>query len=494
MGKSTPPPPTAQAQPSSQTVTQSNIPEYARPYYERLLSRAESTSQNAYVPYEGQRIAPLTAPQQEGMALANENIGVAQPYLQQAGTAITGAAGQASGTYGYRAPGITSQYQAGSYTPTPVPTAVPYTPAASYTPAERYTPTSRPPSTAVPTAASYTPTAGIMQPAQMWNQDVAQQYMNPYQQSVIDIGKREATRQSGIASLQDQTRATQAGGYGGYRQGIVESEAQRNLQQRLSDIQTQGNQAGYQQAGQMFGADRAAQLASAQAAQQASQFGYGTGESARQFDYGANEAARKFDYGAAEAAGQFGYGATESARQFGYGANEAARKFDYESAQKARQFDYDAAQRASQFGYGATESARQAQGQQGIAAQQANAAAQAQAAQIGLGAGQLGIQAGQGLGALGTTTQKAGAADVASLMGMGEVERQSNQQGLNLAYQDFLAQQYYPQQQEQYLSSILRGSVINPSTMQTTYQAPYDPVSQALSMGLGGIGLMKAFG
>ena len=376
MGKSTPPP-TAQGQPSSQTVTQSNIPEYARPYYERLLSRAESTSQNTYVPYEGERIAPLTAPQQEGMALAKENIGVAQPYLQQAGTAITGAAGQAAGTYGYQAPGITSQYQAGSYTPT----------------------------------------AGIMQPTQMWNQETAQQYMSPYQQSVIDIGKREATRTAGIAGLQDQAKATQAGGYGGYRQGIVESEAQRNLQQRLSDIQTQGNQAGYQQAGQMFGADRAAQLAGAQAAQQ-----------------------------------------------------------------------------ASQFGYGATESARQAQGQQGIAAQQANAAAQAQAAQIGLGAGQLGIQAGQGLGALGTTTQKAGAADVASLMGMGEVERQSNQQGLNLAYQDFLAQQYYPQQQEQYLSSILRGSVINPSTMQTTYQAPYDPVSQALSMGLGGIGLMKAFG
>ena len=375
MGKSTPP--TAPAQPSSQTVTQSNIPEYARPYYERLLSRAESTSQNAYVPYEGERIAPLTAPQQEGMALAKENIGVAQPYLQQAGTAITGAAGQASGTYGYQAPGITSQYQAGSYTPT----------------------------------------AGIIQPTQMWNQETAQQYMSPYQQSVIDIGKREATRTAGIAGLQDQAKATQAGGYGGYRQGIVESEAQRNLQQRLSDIQTQGNQAGYQQAGQMFGADRAAQLAGAQAAQQ-----------------------------------------------------------------------------ASQFGYGATESARQAQGQQGIAAQQANAAAQAQAAQIGLGAGQLGIQAGQGLGALGTTTQKAGAADVASLMGMGEVERQASQQGLNLAYQDFLAQQYYPQQQEQYLSSILRGSVINPSTMQTTYQAPYDPVSQALSMGLGGIGLMKAFG
>ena len=377
MGKSTPPTAQAQAQPSSQTVTQSNIPEYARPYYERLLSRAESTSQNAYVPYEGERIAPLTAPQQEGMALAKENIGIAQPYLQQAGTAITGAAGQAASTYGYQAPSITSQYQAGSYTPT----------------------------------------AGIMQPTQMWNQETAQQYMSPYQQSVIDIGKREATRQAGIAGLQDQTKATQAGGYGGYRQGIVESEAQRNLQQRLSDIQTQGNQAGYQQAGQMFGADRAAQLAGAQAAQQ-----------------------------------------------------------------------------ASQFGYGATESARQAQGQQGIAAQQANAAAQAQAAQIGLGAGQLGIQAGQGLGALGTTTQKAGAADVASLMGMGEVERQANQQGLNLAYQDFLSQQYYPQQQEQYLSSILRGSVINPSTMQTTYQAPYDPVSQALSMGLGGIGLMKAFG
>ena len=39
------------------TVTQTNLPEYVRPYFERLLQRTESESQRPYQPFEGQRIA-----------------------------------------------------------------------------------------------------------------------------------------------------------------------------------------------------------------------------------------------------------------------------------------------------------------------------------------------------------------------------------------------------------------------------------------------------
>jgi len=39
------------------TVQQTNLPEYVRPQFERLLSRAEAESKREYDPYEGQRLA-----------------------------------------------------------------------------------------------------------------------------------------------------------------------------------------------------------------------------------------------------------------------------------------------------------------------------------------------------------------------------------------------------------------------------------------------------
>ena len=82
-----------------------------------------------------------------------------------------------------------------------------------------------------------------------WGQQV-QQYMSPYQQAVTDIQKREASRQSGIAGLQQQQQATSAGAFGGYRQGIQEAERNRNLMQQMNDIQAAGSQAAFQQGAQ----------------------------------------------------------------------------------------------------------------------------------------------------------------------------------------------------------------------------------------------------
>lgn len=366
-----------QAQPSSSTVTQTNIPEYARPYYESLLQRAQATSEQPYTPYTGQRIAELAPQTTQAIQNVSQNVGAAQPYITGAGQALGGAAANLASVSGYQAPQIQSTYQAGTYTPT----------------------------------------AGIMQPAQMWNQQVAQQYMSPYQQSVTDIAKQEAARQSAIGGLGEQAQATQAGGYGGYRHGLVEAERARNLGMLQNQIQQQGAQQAYTQAAQQFSADRAAQLAAAQAAQA-----------------------------------------------------------------------------ASQFGYGAQQQAQQAQGAQDLQAQQAQAQYGQGAAQLQLGAGQAGLGLAQGLGSLGTTAQRAGAFDVSQLLSAGNIQQQAQQAQLNQQYQDFLAQQYYPMQQEQFLSSILRGTVIQPSTLQATYQQPYDPVSQALALGIGGAGLAKAFG
>jgi len=43
------------------TVTQTNLPEYVRPYFERLLQRTESESQRPYQTFDGQRLADTSA-------------------------------------------------------------------------------------------------------------------------------------------------------------------------------------------------------------------------------------------------------------------------------------------------------------------------------------------------------------------------------------------------------------------------------------------------
>lgn len=60
---------------------------------------------------------------------------------------------------------------------------------------------------------------------------IAAQYMNPYLQSVLQPQLEELRRQSQINLQPNLAKLTQAGGYGGGRQAIMQSEADRNLLQ-----------------------------------------------------------------------------------------------------------------------------------------------------------------------------------------------------------------------------------------------------------------------
>ena len=88
--------------------------------------------------------------------------------------------------------------------------------------------------------------------------------MSPYQQSVIDIQKREALRDTEKLQQQLGASAVGAGAYGGTRQALLESELARQQGQRLADIQATGSQQAYQQAMNQLQADRAASLAAGQ--------------------------------------------------------------------------------------------------------------------------------------------------------------------------------------------------------------------------------------
>lgn len=77
-------------------------------------------------------------------------------------------------------------------------------------------------------------------------------YMSPYMQNVVDVSKREATRQSGIMGQQQQAQAAQAGAFGGSRDAIMRAERERNLGQQLGDIQDKGMQSAFDSASNQF--------------------------------------------------------------------------------------------------------------------------------------------------------------------------------------------------------------------------------------------------
>ena len=87
-----------------------------------------------------------------------------------------------------------------------------------------------------------------------------QRRMDPFLQNVVDIAKREARRDEESAVQQRAAQAVGAGSFGGSRQALVESEAERNLGERLSDIQARGLSASFQNAQQAAEAQRAREM------------------------------------------------------------------------------------------------------------------------------------------------------------------------------------------------------------------------------------------
>ena len=133
---------------------------------------------------------------------------------------------------------------------------------------------------------------------------------------------------------------------------------------------------------------------------------------------------------------------------------------------------FEAAQQAQQFG-----------SQLGLQGLQAGIGASGQAAQTGATLGQLGI--GQ---------QQTDLARLQAQEQFGALPQREQQQALDLAYQDFLAQQRYPYSQLGFMSDILRGSGNLAGTGgRAIYETPPSQTQQLLQLGLGGLGMYKAF-
>ena len=194
-------------QPSQPTATsQVSIPEYAKPYMERVLGKAESLTNAPYQTYGGERIATSTPEQQ---AARQSVAGMEQPGQFAAGTGLVSAGGLGS-------LGAGQQYM------------------------------------------------------QMATSPGAQQaFMSPYIQNVLDVQGREAIRAAQQGQLAQNLAAAKSGTYGGARQTLATTERERNLQDQLAKIQATGLQSAYDRAQQAMQFGTTAGLQGAQAATQA---------------------------------------------------------------------------------------------------------------------------------------------------------------------------------------------------------------------------------
>ena len=275
-------------------------------------------------------------------------------------------------------------------------------------------------------------------------------FMNPYQQAVTDVAKREAIRTSEIIGDKTADAAAMSGGLGGYREAIMQSERERNLAQQLEDIQTKGSLGAYQSAQAQLAAERQAQL-------DASRFGL------QQFT--AEEQARQ----AQEKFGQSAYGLTEG------------------SFQKQAQLD---TQR-----YQAGEAARQAAAKLGLTAAQQNEAARQAQEKFDQSAYNMsqryGLASVDALRGVGGDIQDDVRQRIGALTGIGQQQRAMQQASMDMGYQDFLRQQGFGQQQLGFLGGLLQGIPVQPEQNISTYQQQPGLFQTAVGAGLSGLGLYR---
>jgi len=183
----------------------SNIPDYARPYVERMMGSTEKqvyqygpsgniTGFQPYKPFQGETVAGFSPMQ----ARAMQGIG---------GYQLPGQTGLAT-----RMTGMGSMASMG---------------------------------------------AGQRYEQQATNPYATQAYMSPYMENALQPQMREAARQSAIQKQTNLAEASKQGAFGGSRSALIEAERQRNLGQQQADIYGKGMQTAFEQArqAQQFGAE-----------------------------------------------------------------------------------------------------------------------------------------------------------------------------------------------------------------------------------------------
>ena len=195
------------------STTSSDLPEWAKPYFERNIAKAEAEFSKPYEAYTGERLA-ATDPN------------VTESRDNMLGIADTGVSGLST-AQDYATAGMDRATELGNYN------------------ADNYS------------------QFGYSDPA-MFTGDNVSQYMSPYQQLVTDQQKEAAVTDFNRLQGARDARAVQAGAFGGSRQAVQQGLAEEQLLGQLANIQAKGSQSAFDAAAKQFGADRAAQMTAEQ--------------------------------------------------------------------------------------------------------------------------------------------------------------------------------------------------------------------------------------
>jgi hypothetical protein len=181
--------PSQPTQPTNTTNTTTSIPEYAKPYVEKMLGQTEALSKTPYQTYGGERTAGFNPLQQQSFQGA-ANMQPSQQLSQGSGLA-----------YGAGLGGLGMAMDASN--------------------------------------------------PQNFQQNVGG-YMNPYLQQSLAPQLAEANRNYDISGVNQQAKATQAGAFGGSREAIMAAENERNRNMGLNSIIGQGYNTAFNNAQNQF--------------------------------------------------------------------------------------------------------------------------------------------------------------------------------------------------------------------------------------------------
>jgi hypothetical protein len=302
--------------------------------------------------------------------------------------------------------------------------------------------------------------------AQMYNPAAAtgvQNFMNPYQQQVIDESIRQINRQGDISQQNLQAQAVRAGAFGGSREGIQRAELERGLAEQRNSAIVGGLSSGYQnaaqQAQQAFEAQQGRQLAQAQGYQ--------------------------------GAGGVLGQQALQQA-QLGQGAAGLQGSLSNQLAGLAGMYGNVAGQQANIYGQQSQLGQSMAQGIGNLATQQFGIGRD-----MAQGLGSLGAQQGnlatQGA-ALGQAAQGMGQQDTNFLYNLGSSQQRQLQSELDATRQNEVTKNMQPYQQMGFVSDIYRGAPSSQMGVTTQSQATPSPFMQAAGLGIGAVSAAAAAG
>jgi hypothetical protein len=394
-----------------------NLPEYAKPYYEELLK--QTGKQTFDTDAEGNVTGvkgPTNLPQQSVVGF--------NPYQQQTQQNIANLA--TPGQFAQSTQGLGTGQQLGYGTAM-----------AGLNQAFGYQPSSyQAQQVNAPTLQNYQMTGPQNVGSQVFGQGAADYYSNPYAQNVTNTALREAMQKGAMDKNALMSGSISRGTFGGGRNTLLQAEQNRGLNQQLGDIQYRGASDAYTNAQQQFQADQQRRMQADLANQQA---GLTTGQQNLQ--------------------------ALLQTQGLGAGQNLQAQQLNQQAGLSANQQNQQAQQYAAGLGK-----------------------------DLGLAGMQAGIDTSKALGALGTEQQQADLARLQAQAGAGATQQQQAQKEADINYQNQMARENFQRQQLQYYSDILRGNAGALGSTQVNYTPAPSTVSQLGGLGLGALGLAKAYG